>query len=230
MKLLTALLALSLSATAFAAPPQRITATYSLSRNNQEMAKVVETFSQGKGKYQIESITSAVGVYKVLTGDTIRLFSSGSVNGNGLQPVHFEHHRGKREDKKIVADFDWKKKLATFRHDGNTETAPMPAGMQDRISLMYQFMFMSPASPSLKMAMSNGKKVSQYEYRLIGEETLETKAGTFQTLHLSRVREPGDDGTEVWLAKSKFNLPVKVVIDEDKGARMVQVLTKLNVQ
>lgn len=229
-KLLALILLSVLGAAAFAAPPQRITATYSLSRNNQEMAQVVETFSQSKGKYQIESVTTAVGVYKVLTGDAIRLLSNGLVTKSGLQPLHFEHHRGKRADKKIVADFDWTKSQATFVHGGNTETAPIPAGMQDRISLMYQFMFMSLKNPSLAVDMSNGRKVTQYEYQRGGEESLATRAGTFQTVRLTRKRVPGDDGTEVWLARDKFQLPVKVVIEEEKGGRMVQVLTKLSIQ
>ena len=229
-KLLPLLLTLLFPASVFAAMPQHISATYSFSRNNQEMAQVIETFKQGKGKYQIESVTSAVGVFRVLTGDKITVLSNGIISKKGLQPVHFEHHRGSREDRKIIADFDWKKQQATFRHDGNTETAPIPAGMQDRISLMYQFMFLPLKSASLKLDMSNGKKVTQYEYRLIGEEMLNTKAGTFQTIHLSRVRGPGDDGTEVWLAKDKFHIPVKVVVEEDKGGRMEQVLTQLSIQ
>jgi hypothetical protein len=217
------------SASALAAP-QRITATYSLSRNNQEMAQVVETFTQSRGKYQIESVTTAVGVYRVLTRDAIKLVSKGVVTKAGLQPSHFEHHRGARKDKLIMADFDWQKRQATFVHDGNTETAPIPTGMQDRISLMYQFMFMSPKSALLTVDMSNGKKVTQYEYLRSGEEALSTKAGAFQTVRFTRKRTPGDDGTEVWLAKDKFLIPVKVVIEEEKGGRMEQVLTKLRIQ
>lgn len=229
-RLLLAILLATLAEAPLAALPQQVTATYSLSRNGQEMAQVVETFSQSKGKYQIESVTSAVGIYRVLTGDSIKLLSSGLVTKSGLQPLHFEHHRGSRADKKIVADFDWRRRQATFMHDGNTETAPIPPGMQDRISLMYQFMFISPKTASLDIEMTNGKKVTQYEYVRSGEETLTTKAGTFRTIRFTRKRMPGDDGTEVWLAKDKFQIPVKVVIEEDKGGRMEQVLTQLNIR
>jgi hypothetical protein len=215
---------------ALAAPPQRIAATYSLSRNGQEMAQVVETFTQSKGRYEIDSVTTAVGIYRVLTGDAIRLLSTGRVTRAGLQPLHFEHHRGSRADKKIVADFDWSKHEARYSHDGNTETAPIPNGMQDRLSLMYQFMFVSPVAKSLDIDMSNGKKVTHYEYLRNGEETLNTKAGTFRTVRFTRKREPGDDGTEVWLARDRFQIPVKVVIDEDKGGRMEQVLTRLDIR
>ncbi len=229
-RFLLAILLAAASMTAFGALPQQVTATYSLARNGQEMAQVVETFSQSKGKYQIESVTRAVGIYRVLTGDSIKLLSSGLVTKSGLQPLHFEHHRGSRVDKRIVADFDWRKRQATFVHDGNTETAPIPPGMQDRISLMYQFMFMPPTATVLAIDMTNGRKVTHYEYARSGEETLNTPAGTFRTVRFVRKREPGDDGTEVWLARDKFQIPVKVVIDEDKGGRMEQVLTRLDIR
>lgn len=229
-RLLLAALLITGSLNALAAPPQRVTATYSLSRNGQEMAQVVETFARNKGRYQIESVTTAVGIYRVLTGESITLRSTGVVTKAGLQPVHFEHHRGSRADKKIVADFDWRKRQATFVHDGNTETAPIPPGMQDRISLMYQFMFLPLKKPELSVDMSNGKKVTRYEYLRTGEDTLHTPAGTFRTLHLTRKREPGDDGTEVWLAEDRFHIPVKVLIEEDKGGRMEQVLTRLDIR
>lgn len=229
-RLLLAALLATVSLSALAAPPQRVTATYSLSRNGQEMAQVVETFARNKGSYRIESVTTAVGIYRVLTGDSIKLLSTGLVTKSGLQPLHFEHHRGARADKKIVADFDWKKRQATFMHDGSTETAPIPPGMQDRISLMYQFMFLPLKNPALTVDMSNGKKVTRYEYLRSGEDALQTKAGTFRTVHLTRKREPGDDGTEVWLAEDRFHIPVKVVIEEDKGGRMEQVLTRLDIR
>lgn len=223
-------LAAGLALDALAATPQRITATYSLARNAQHMADITETFVQSKGKYQIESVTRAVGIFRVLTGESIRLISRGDVTKTGLRPTHFEHHRGARVDKKIIADFDWAQRQATFVYDGKTETASIPVGLQDRISLMYQFMFLSLKNPSFKFDMSNGRGVTQYEYERVGDEQLATQAGTFETLHLSRKRAPGDDGTEVWLARDKFQLPVKVVIQDDKGVRMEQVLTKLSIQ
>lgn len=212
------------------AAPSRIGAEYSLRRNGQEVAQVVETFTQSRGQYRIESVTQAVGVYRLLSRDSIRFLSQGRVTRTGLQPVHFEHHRGSHEDKKIIADFDWKTKTGRFHHDGETETLPLPAGLQDRLSLMYQFMFLAVDGPSLSLHMSNGRKITRYEYRRVGEEEIDTPAGRFRTLHLTRVREPGDDGTDVWLALDRHRMPVKVVIDEEKGGRMEQVLTRLTVQ
>jgi len=229
MRKTIAFLLLAASLTVHAAP-SRITAHYSLSRNGQEMGEVVETFTQDKGRYRIESVTQAVGVYRLLTRENIRFISEGRVTRNGLQPLHFEHHRGAAPARRIIADFDWKVRQVRLEHDGEEQTLPISPGLQDRLSLMYQFMFLSLNKPVLVFDMTNGRKISRYEYRRVGEEPLATPAGRFRTVHLSRVREPGDDGTDVWLALDRHQLPVKVVFEEEGGVRLSQVLTRLLVQ
>jgi hypothetical protein len=225
--LFLAMLALSVSVQA---APQRIHATYSLFKSGQEVAEVAESFVQEKGHYRIESITTAVGVFRILSRDTIKFISEGDILKTGLRPRHFEHHRGSREEKKIVADFDWSKREATFNYDGKIETAPISPGLQDRLSLMYQFMYLPLKTTSIAVEMSNGRSVSQYEYLRSGEELLTTKAGTFRTIRLSKKHTADEAGTEVWLAKDKFQFPVKVLIGEKKGGSMEQVLTKLSIR
>lgn len=225
---------LLLCAVAAQAAPARLTLHYSLSRNGQQVAEVLETFSQARGRYAIESVTRAVGVFRLLSQDSIRFLSQGQVTRAGLKPLHFEHHRGSREDRRIIADFDWKTRTAHFRHDGETHTQPIPVGLQDRLSLMYQFMYLKLDAPELVFDMSNGRSISRYRYRRVGEETVSTPAGTFRTVHFSRVHAPDEDGTDVWLALDRFQLPVKVVFEETKdgrpGARMEQTLTRLESQ
>ncbi|MEO1767151.1 DUF3108 domain-containing protein [Thiobacter aerophilum] len=209
------------------AAPARLTLHYSLSRNGQEVAEVVETFSQAKGRYSIESVTRAVGVFRLLSQDSIRFLSTGQVTSMGLKPLHFEHHRGSREARRIIADFDWKTRTARFQHDGEIHSLPIPAGLQDRLSLMYQFMYLKLDASELLFQMSNGRSISRYQYRRVGEETLSTPAGTFRTVRFSRVGTADEDGTDVWLALDGLQLPVKVVFEEAHGARVTQILTSL---
>ena len=62
--------------------------------------------------------------------------------------------------------------------------------------------------------MSNGRKVERYTYRLVGEVRLATPAGEFETMHFERVVESARESkAEVWLAKDRFNFPVRVVFD-----------------
>jgi hypothetical protein len=93
---------------------------------------------------------------------------------------------------------------------------------------MYQFMNLHAGAPRVTIPMSNGRKVDVYTYRLVGEEKLSTPAGTFDTLHYERVRSSPDEAkAEVWLAKDRFNFPVRVAFDDDRGPRVEQVLVAL---
>jgi hypothetical protein len=78
------------------------------------------------------------------------------------------------------------------------------------------------------MHMSNGRKVELYTYRFVDEQDLQTPAGRFDTLHYERVTSSASESkAQVWLAKDRFNFPVRVVFDDPKGLRVEQVLVGL---
>lgn len=186
-----------------------------------------ETFRRDADQYKIESVTSAVGIFALLAKGKIRLISSGEVTAAGLRPLHFEHHRGDDPARRIVADFDWDRHSVTHQYDGKNETAALPPGTQDRISLLYQFMFVPPHGAGIELAMSNGRQLNHYLYQVVGEETLATPAGRFDTVHLSRREGGRRDGVEVWLAKGRHYFPVRIVVEEKDGGALEQELTSL---
>jgi hypothetical protein len=107
--------------------------------------------------------------------------------------------------------------------------AQLPAGTQDRLSLLYHFMFMP--FDKLKLAtfpMTNGKKIQLYRYQVTGREQLETRIGKMDTVHLVKQREAGDSNQiEVWLARERDFMPVRVLIVERDGTKFDQVITRL---
>jgi len=55
----------------------------------------------------------------------------------------------------------------------------LPDGTQDRLSAMYQFMFLSLKSAStLDFAMTNGNKLDNYHYALTPDRRLKTPPGS----------------------------------------------------
>ena len=225
-KLLAVLCCLWMGA-ALAAAPHQIAATYSLTKQGQQIGTVTESFKQAEGRYQIESVTSAIGVYALFMKGTIRLISSGDVTGHGLRPRHFEHHRAADPAKTVLADFDWEKMNLTHSFDGKTESVALEPGAQDRISLMYQFMFTPPGKQDLRLFMTTGKKLNLYHYKLAGEEKITTPAGQFKAVHLVKQRTGDEDGTEIWLAKKRHFFPVRIIIEEHNGGKLEQNLTSL---
>lgn len=228
MRTLALLLLALLACPALAAPPRSITATYQLNKGGQQIGVMSETFRQTDDRYQLESVTTATGVYALFAKGKIRLLSSGDVTPAGLRPSHFEHHRGADAKKNILADFNWDKHTLTLAYDGKSENAELKPGTQDRISLLYQFAFQPPRGEEIALHMTTGRHLNLYRYKVVGNETLTTPAGRFETVHLVKLREGDEDGTEIWLAKERHYFPVRIVIEEHKGARMEQEITRLD--
>jgi len=79
-----------------------------------------------------------------------------------------------------------------------------------------------------QLTLSSGRKVELYTYRLVDEPHIATPAGEFDTLHYERVTAgPRESKAEVWLAKDRFNFPVRVEFTDPKGFRVEQTLVGL---
>ena len=226
----------ALAATTFAAAahalPVEISAEYTLSNLGMVIGRVSETFQRTGERYAIRQTTRSEGVLKVFLDDSVTLESHGKVTGDGLQPLEFEQRRAGNSSRDIRATFDWDKGLLHSTYRGETNDVPLPRATQDRVSIFYQFMNLgSQALPQVDMQMSNGRKVELYSYRLIDEVRLKTPAGDFDTLHYARVPSGEKDArTEVWLAKDRFNVPVRLVFDDPRGLRLEQVIVDLKVR
>lgn len=207
------------------AAAEKWTFTYTVSRSGQEIGETRETFENHDGRYRIESIAKPTGIAAVFIRDIFRVVSEGEINEHGLRPLHFENHRSTRPSKTILSDFDWNAKTLTARFEGKTETHPLPDNAQDRLSALYQLRYWPKSVEEAKLAISSGKNVKELLYKRSGEETITVPAGTFRTVRYLRERTPDDDGITIWVS-DKLAAPVKVVIDEKKGAQNEQVLTE----
>jgi hypothetical protein len=227
MKLLAALL-LAASTGAFATPGE-ITAEYQLTSAGLTIGRVKETFVRKGDTYSIQSVTRSEGVLKVFLDDQIVLQSTGRVVAAGLQPLTFGQHRAKDPSRDVEASFDWERGIMRSLFKGQRTEVPLPSDTQDRISVMYQFMNLTHADPLVVIPMANGRKVELYTYRFVDEVRIATPAGEFDTLHYQRVTtSPKESRAEVWLAKDRFNFPVRIVFDDPKGLRLEQTIVALN--
>jgi hypothetical protein len=228
MKAFIALLAsLLASAAAHASLPTDIAAEYRLVVTGLTIGHVSETYSRTGDTYAIRSVARAEGPLKLFLDEQLTLQSSGRVTDAGLQPLSFTQHRAHSDKGAIRATFDWKHGLMHTQYGDNDKQVPLPDATQDRISVMYQFMNLHPGA-TVTMPMSNGRKVDVYTYRFVGEESLETPAGRFDTMHYERVTASAKEGkAQVWLARDRFNFPVRVVFDDPKGPRIEQLLVAL---
>jgi hypothetical protein len=212
-----------------AAPPAVLKAVYEVHKDGLHIATVNETFEQRGTGYTIVSESNPAGLLALFVRTRIKVSSTGSVTPGGLRPDQLDYGRLDDASKNVSARFDWKAEQLHMSFDGRNETIALPRDTQDRVSLMYQFMFV-PAEKlaSLAFHMTNGRKIEAYRYQLAGNEAVVTPLGKLNTLHLVKQRDPGDNAVEVWLAPDHHHLPVKVLIVENDGSKYEQLITRLD--
>ncbi len=228
-RLLAALLLFACAVPALAASEakgSKLSVTYSISRAGQAIGEIKETLEIAKGKYRLESTTIPVGVLAIFVKETIKKVSSGTLDSAGFRPQQYSYRRSAKPKKNLDAQFDWGKKTATFNFDGKSEAQALPEQLQDLLSLGYQLRYWPKGQDSLRLPVSNGKKITEYDLLRSGEEQLNVPAGSFRTTRYTRERTADDDGITVWVS-DKLAAPIKITITEKKGAHTEQVLTRV---
>lgn len=174
-----------------------------------------DKFEHDGKQFSIVSNTKTVGMAAMLHKITIRRESRGTITKNGLQAGSFSEERTKKPKKS--ARFDWEAMQITLDSGGGPKTQPMPAHAFDQSSFAWSFAFDPPDGKEGKVALTDGRKLSEYRYAVAGKEKLKTAIGELDTVHIRKILEPGDKrGFEFWLATQNHYLPVRILfIDDD---------------
>jgi hypothetical protein len=234
MKLRTApafALACALAAAPSAAAPRSVRITYAGYMNSMSIGTITEQFDSDGSTYRIVSDTKPIGLAALIQRQPLRFTSAGLVNRDGLRPLQFEARRSASEPPQVSAEFDWPHMQVVLKHSGKVETLALPSGTQDRLSVMYQFMYLTPERiRQLDFAMTNGRKLDHYRYRATPDVEIETGLGRLKTVHVVKQRDPGDTINEVWLSPQHQYLPVKMLVVERDGVRLEQVAQSLELR
>ena len=231
LRIAVALLGMALGSAAGAAqPPRTLSASYNLYLNGAHVAVVNETYEARNSSYRIVSESVPLGALALLQKPA-RVVSNGRLTRQGLRPERFEGRSLGRGQ--VLAEFDWPGERLSFGRDGKTETVALPPGTQDRLSVMYQFMFQPlDRREKFDLAMTDGRRLQHYHYAVTRGVEIETPLGRMGTVHLVRQVGPDASGNEneIWLAPDLHFMPVKMVIREENGTRYEQVATRIQVQ
>jgi len=214
-----------------AAQPASIEASYDLYKEGMKVGQIEETYTRDHGRYTLSSLTTPTGLMAAFRPGEIFINSNGLIGKPGLQPLRFSHQRDGEASKDRQAEFDWDAKQLTLINQTQRTTLALPDGTQDRLSAMYQFMFLPlKGGTTLDFPMTNGSKLDHYHYAIARDQKLKTPAGEFKTLYLDNQAKAGESRTEIWLATQRNNLPCKMIITDADGGRITQVLSKLTIK
>lgn len=226
----TAWLMLCALVPAHAAAPASVQVSYDIYKGGIKIGVIEETYTRDNDRYTLSSTTTPVGILALFKPEKVFVNSSGLVGKQGLKPLRFEHRREQDRSKDSSAEFDWEKGELTQLHQEQRNVVALPEGTQDRLSAMYQFMFLPKSAATVDFPMTNGIRLNNYHYAISRGPKIETPAGNFATLYLDDQPKAGERHTEIWLATQRHNLPCKMVITESNGDQLTQVLSKLQIR
>ena len=170
-------------------------------------------------RYTITSVISASGLASLAFPGKLVQTSRGRITAQGLQPEEFWDQRG---DKRRQSRFDYVAHLIQSESHKGVRTDPLPEGLQDVQSLLFQIALTAPPPVDSESAVFTGKKVRNYRYRVMGEEVLSTPMGALRALRMIRIADVDAERFEIWLAVDHDYLPIKLATEiSDYDAELV---------
>lgn len=210
--------------------PSQIIAHYKIHKSGILIGTVEERFSRDGDSYRLVSETRTAGALKWLLDDQVTLSSEGKIGPKGLQPERYELKRHNDPTKNVSATFEHDKGRIVSNHHNRTESFALPPGTLDRISAMYQFVFVPPLASEVAFWMSQGKEAEQYFYRRQGEPVIKVGDITYPTVYYARETAKGRPQAQLWLAKNLHYMAVRIIFEDSHGLSLEQTLVDLQIQ
>lgn len=140
---------------------------------------------------------------------------------NSWQPLMYRYRRsGLGAGKRVEQTFDWTTKRVTGSDRGKRIDIPLTQGLLDKST--YQLALQQDVADgkrSMSYSVLDGDDVDTYDFRVLGEEQVQTKAGSLTTIKVERVRDPSQSQrqTVLWFAKQWDFLLVRLLQVEKDG-------------
>jgi Protein of unknown function (DUF3108) len=163
-------------------------------------------------RYQIDSTVQPSGFFTSAFVGTFRQMSRGELTSDGIRPSFYSMKRGEtRED---TAEFMRDSNQLKIRKNGETHLMPLTERMQDMQSFVFQMAHEMARSQgttdTLVVKVTNARKVYEYRFKRVGEETIETRGAALRAIHFKTDQPNPEDVYEVWLAPDRHYMPVKL--------------------
>ena len=197
--------------------PERLSLRYAVQIGDAgfNAGRSVYTWQARDGRYSLASNTEATGITALFVGGKILQTSEGTVTATGLQPEQFWISKGSKEAPPVRMDWANGQLLLPRAN------VALPALTQDLLSFSFHLaMTVRDDDGTWRIPVTDGRKLRDYEFRIVGRETLKRGEIDSDTLHLQGGR-PGEGNLDVWLAPAHFWLPARIRTLDNKGKTLV---------
>jgi hypothetical protein len=143
------------------------------------------------------------------------------LDNNAFMPLTYRFERsGLGKGKKIEHDFDWAGKKVTGSDRGDPVSFPLNRGLQAKSTYQLVLQYdVAAGKKSMSYQVIDGDEIETYDFRVLGEEVVRTKAGQIDAIKVERVRDPTQSSrkTILWFAKDWDFLLVRLHQVETDG-------------
>jgi len=135
-----------------------------------------------------------------------------------IVPLHYSYERsvmGSKRQAKLT--FNWQKGKVTNNVEDKPWDMSVPVGALDKLSYQLQLQAdLINGKPLSGYEVADGGKLKRYDFEIVGEETLKTRAGKFEVVKVRRLRDQDEERqTVIWFAKNWNYLVVRLQQEED---------------
>ena len=144
-------------------------------------------------------------------------------------PVSYRFSRGGMgKSKDIEMDFDWQQKQVMGTDRDQSIHIPLNRGMLDKSTYQLALQHdVAAGKTSMSYQVVDGDEVDTFDFRVLGEERVRTKAGLIDAIKVERVRDPTKSNrkTVLWFAKDWDYLLVRLH-QVEKDGKEYQIMLK----
>jgi hypothetical protein len=177
------------------------------------------TWQARNGRYSLDSVAESSGVASLFISGRIVQHSEGRIGPAGLQPELYTLQRNPR--RKDTVRFDWGNGL--LRQDSQQGDQPLPKATQDLLGFPFHLALTAqPTAAEFTLHVTNGRKLKQYTFRDLGQESVKAAGRQARAQHLRGTR-PGEEALDVWLDSRGGRLPLMIRTLDDKGKVMTLI-------
>lgn len=155
--------------------------------------------------------------------------STFTVEGDAFLPQSYKFERsGLGKSKDVEFDFDWSQKQVIGSDRGDPVRFPLNRGMQDKSTYQLALQHdVAAGEKSMSYQVVDGDEIETYDFRVLGEEVVRTKAGLIDSIKVERVRDPTQSSrkTILWFAKDWDHLLVRLH-QVEKDGKEYQIMLK----
>lgn len=190
--------------------PTAFEANYSVAKGSMTLGNLHTSLKINGNRYSYHKHTKATGIAALLTGIKITENTNGQMVGRNIKPTNYLFNQSKRSKSKVDR-IQFTKNVAKGNYKNKAYSEKLMANTHDRASLelaLARDLALNKSRLSYSVIERGEKK--QYNFQKLGNETLKTPAGTFNTIKVKVIRSGNKRDTLFWLAKETGYMPVKI--------------------